>query len=203
MAYGVRICRTCIVRYLETSRFCPICDVLVHKAKPLMHIRPDKMLQALVYKIVPGLFHSEVRKRRDFWAKTREPAVGAGGGVLTPEEEAEEEEEEREEVAAGAGGGSFFSAEDSISLSLEYYDSERAAAEEEDDDEEDDDEMDEENETKRKTKTLVERSKDELEQIKVMRRYLKCPAAVTMLHLKKFIRMKYGIGEDNRFLYLV
>ncbi|KAB7496042.1 Polycomb complex protein BMI-1, partial [Armadillidium nasatum] len=29
-------CKSCIVRYLETSKFCPICDVLVHKSKPLL-----------------------------------------------------------------------------------------------------------------------------------------------------------------------
>lgn len=29
----------CIVRYLETSKYCPICDVQVHKTKPLLNIR--------------------------------------------------------------------------------------------------------------------------------------------------------------------
>jgi hypothetical protein len=35
----VAVCRSCIVRHLETSKFCPICDVQVHKAKPLHSIR--------------------------------------------------------------------------------------------------------------------------------------------------------------------
>uniref|UniRef100_A0A0E9W6U7 RING-type domain-containing protein n=1 Tax=Anguilla anguilla TaxID=7936 RepID=A0A0E9W6U7_ANGAN len=26
-------CKMCIVRYLETSKYCPICDVQVHKTK--------------------------------------------------------------------------------------------------------------------------------------------------------------------------
>jgi len=30
------------------------------------------------------------------------------------------------------------------------------------------------------------------------RRYLQCPAAVSMKHLKKFIRMKYGLGSEHR-----
>lgn len=30
------------------------------------------------------------------------------------------------------------------------------------------------------------------------RRYLQCPAAVSMKHLKKFIRMKYGLRSDHR-----
>lgn len=28
------------------------------------------------------------------------------------------------------------------------------------------------------------------------KRYLQCPAAVTVRHLKKFLRLKYGIGLD-------
>ncbi|KAK8746201.1 hypothetical protein OTU49_017294 [Cherax quadricarinatus] len=49
-------CKTCIVRYLESSKFCPICDVQVHKTKPLLSIRLDKTLQDIVYKLVPGLY---------------------------------------------------------------------------------------------------------------------------------------------------
>lgn len=33
------VCKMCIVRYLETSKYCPICDVQVHKTKPLLNIR--------------------------------------------------------------------------------------------------------------------------------------------------------------------
>lgn len=33
----------CIVRYLETSKYCPICDVQVHKTKPLLNIRWEPM----------------------------------------------------------------------------------------------------------------------------------------------------------------
>lgn len=30
------------------------------------------------------------------------------------------------------------------------------------------------------------------------RRYLQCPAAVTMSHLKKFLRMKYCLSHDHK-----
>lgn len=36
---SLSVCRTCIVRYLETSKYCPICEVQVHKTRPLHHIR--------------------------------------------------------------------------------------------------------------------------------------------------------------------
>lgn len=57
--YYFSVCKTCIVRYLETSKYCPICDVQVHKTKPLQNIRSDQTLQDIVYKLVPGLFQSE------------------------------------------------------------------------------------------------------------------------------------------------
>ncbi|ROT81203.1 hypothetical protein C7M84_000029 [Penaeus vannamei] len=60
-------CKTCIVRYLESSKFCPICDVQVHKTKPLLSIRPDKTLQDIVYKLVPGLYQNEMCRRREFY----------------------------------------------------------------------------------------------------------------------------------------
>lgn len=74
------------MRYLETNKYCPICDVQVHKTKPLLNIRPDKTLQDIVYKLVPRLFQSkfdcvssilwfifdvildEMRRRRDYYA---------------------------------------------------------------------------------------------------------------------------------------
>lgn len=54
------VCRSCIVKYLERNKYCPICDVLVHKSKPLSNIRPDHTLQNIVYKLVPRLFQSEL-----------------------------------------------------------------------------------------------------------------------------------------------
>ncbi|XP_076471881.1 uncharacterized protein LOC143301460 [Babylonia areolata] len=59
-------CRSCIVRYLESSKYCPICDVQVHKTRPLLNIRSDKTLQDLVYKLIPDLFDEEMRRRREF-----------------------------------------------------------------------------------------------------------------------------------------
>ncbi|KAK3872933.1 hypothetical protein Pcinc_022018 [Petrolisthes cinctipes] len=75
-------CKTCIVRYLESSKFCPICDVQVHKTKPLLSIRPDKTLQDIVYKLVPGLYQNEMRKRREFYSGQPEavPATPEDGG---------------------------------------------------------------------------------------------------------------------------
>uniref|UniRef100_A0A8C1GZU3 Bmi1 polycomb ring finger oncogene 1b n=1 Tax=Cyprinus carpio TaxID=7962 RepID=A0A8C1GZU3_CYPCA len=114
-------CKMCIVRYLETSKYCPICDVQVHKTKPLLNIRSDKTLQDIVYKLVPGLFKNEMKRRRDFYA---EHPVDATNGS----------NEDRGEVA------------------------------------------------------------DEDKRIIVnVKRYLQCPAAMTVMHLRKFLRSKMDI----------
>ncbi|CAG0888890.1 unnamed protein product [Darwinula stevensoni] len=62
-------CRSCLVKYLDSSRSCPICDVQIHKAKPLLNIKVDKTLQDIVYKLVPGLFQNEMQRRRTFYAE--------------------------------------------------------------------------------------------------------------------------------------
>lgn len=56
----VLVCRSCIVKYLENNKYCPICEVQVHKSKPLLNIRPDYTLQDIVYKLVPGCYQSKI-----------------------------------------------------------------------------------------------------------------------------------------------
>ncbi|XP_052802779.1 muscle M-line assembly protein unc-89-like isoform X1 [Mya arenaria] len=77
-------CKTCIVGYLEASKHCPVCDNLVHKTKPHLRLRPDHTLQDIVYKLVPGLFQDEMRKRRDFYKEEIE--TGRVGEHGIPEE---------------------------------------------------------------------------------------------------------------------
>ncbi|CAG5128820.1 unnamed protein product, partial [Candidula unifasciata] len=60
-------CKTCILSYLETSNYCPICEVLIHKTRPWQNIRLDHALQNAVYKMVPGLFQNEMKRRREFY----------------------------------------------------------------------------------------------------------------------------------------
>ncbi|XP_047368263.1 polycomb group protein Psc-like isoform X5 [Vespa velutina] len=55
-------CRGCIVRRLSSgARLCPVCNVSA--SPPLL---PDPRLQRLVYLVVPGLFRSELERRRHF-----------------------------------------------------------------------------------------------------------------------------------------
>ncbi|CAH0549274.1 unnamed protein product [Brassicogethes aeneus] len=52
-------CRSCIVKYLESNKYCPICEVQVHKTKPLLSIKRDKTIQDVVYKVIPRLYHTK------------------------------------------------------------------------------------------------------------------------------------------------
>ncbi|XP_051910863.1 polycomb complex protein BMI-1-A [Hippocampus zosterae] len=146
-------CKMCIVRYLETSKYCPICDVQVHKTKPLLNIRSDKTLQDIVYKLVPGLFKNEMKRRRDFYA---EHPVEASNG--SNEDRGEVADEDKRIITD----------DEIISLSIEFFDR-----------------------SGRLTGGLEDKhsSKDQV----ANKRYLQCPAAMTVMHLRKFLRSKMDI----------
>uniref|UniRef100_A0A3Q3AVN9 Bmi1 polycomb ring finger oncogene 1a n=1 Tax=Kryptolebias marmoratus TaxID=37003 RepID=A0A3Q3AVN9_KRYMA len=150
-------CKMCIVRYLETNKYCPICDVQVHKTKPLLNIRSDKTLQDIVYKLVPGLFKNEMKRRRDFYA---EHPVDASNG--SHEDRGEVADEDKRIITD----------DEIISLSIEFFDQSRRA----------------ENAAKYFTLTMF------LLGLEMLRcRYLQCPAAMTVMHLRKFLRSKMDI----------
>ncbi|XP_073770473.1 polycomb complex protein BMI-1-B isoform X1 [Danio rerio] len=145
-------CKMCIVRYLETSKYCPICDVQVHKTKPLLNIRSDKTLQDIVYKLVPGLFKNEMKRRRDFYA---EHPVDATNG--SNEDRGEVSDEDKRIIAD----------DEIISLSIEFFDQKKLDGKD--------------GEEKESTKEVT------------VKRYLQCPAAMTVMHLRKFLRSKMDI----------
>ncbi|XP_031705909.1 polycomb complex protein BMI-1-A [Anarrhichthys ocellatus] len=146
-------CKMCIVRYLEASKYCPICDVQVHKTKPLLNIRSDKTLQDIVYKLVPGLFKNEMKRRRDFYA---EHPVDASNG--SNEDRGEVADEDKRIITD----------DEIISLSIEFFDHCRLGGSLED-----------------------KQSKDQ--NMVANKRYLQCPAAMTVMHLRKFLRSKMDI----------
>ncbi|XP_061111013.1 polycomb complex protein BMI-1-B isoform X1 [Conger conger] len=147
-------CKMCIVRYLETSKYCPICDVQVHKTKPLLNIRSDKTLQDIVYKLVPGLFKNEMKRRRDFYAE--HPSVDAANG--SNEDRGEVADEDKRIITD----------DEIISLSIEFFDQSKID---------------------KQSNGEKEKAKEEMND----KRYLQCPAAMTVMHLRKFLRSKMDI----------
>lgn len=151
---------------METIKYCPICEVQVHKSKPLLNIRPDHTLQDIVYKLVPGCYQNEMRCRREFYDKHPEGQLAS----MSPEARGEPIESH------------IYSPDESLSLSLEYYNPNFDAV-----------------------VPTTEDTKDTIilgtstTPIKIQpRRYLRCPAAVTVFHLQKLIRAKYGLSDAHR-----
>ncbi|XP_006634448.2 polycomb complex protein BMI-1-A [Lepisosteus oculatus] len=147
-------CKTCIVGYLESSKYCPICDVQVHKTKPLLNIRSDKTLQDIVYKLVPGLFKNEMKRRRDFYAA--HPSIDATNG--SNEDRGEVADEDKRIITD----------DEIISLSIEFFDHSKA---------------------EKQGAAEKDKPKEEVND----KRYLRCPAAMTVMHLRKFLRSKMDI----------
>ncbi|XP_040496655.1 polycomb group RING finger protein 2 isoform X2 [Ursus maritimus] len=154
-------CKTCIVRYLETNKYCPMCDVQVHKTRPLLSIRSDKTLQDIVYKLVPGLFKDEMKRRRDFYAAYPLTEVPNGSN------------EDRGEVLEQEKGA--LSDNEIVSLSIEFYEGVRDREEK---------------------KGPLENGDGDKEKTGV--RFLQCPAAMTVMHLAKFLRNKMDVPSKYK-----
>ncbi|XP_050073359.1 polycomb group protein Psc [Anopheles maculipalpis] len=105
-------CHSCIMKHLRTEQYCPQCEMMINKAKP--NIKPDATLQAIVYKLVPGLYENELRRRRAFYRLHPDMAA-----IATPEQRGEDTEY------------LIFSPNEKISLSLEYAEKELAEDNEE------------------------------------------------------------------------
>ncbi|XP_018570864.1 polycomb group protein Psc-like [Anoplophora glabripennis] len=94
-------CRSCIIKFLQENSFCPVCEVIINKAKP--NLKLDKTLQDIVYKLVPELFLKEMTRRKLFYQQYPQIAVR-----VSPEERGEDTER------------TIFNPKDCISLSMEY-----------------------------------------------------------------------------------
>uniref|UniRef100_A0A1B6IZN7 RING-type domain-containing protein n=1 Tax=Homalodisca liturata TaxID=320908 RepID=A0A1B6IZN7_9HEMI len=142
-------CKSCIVRYLETNKYCPICDVQVHKSKPLLNIRSDRTLQAIVYKLVPGLFQRELNCRKEFYKKQSGLNPNDGGEIGQPSDDSP-----------------IYSADESILIGVQYVNP--------------------------NTSDMKVRNK----------RYLRCPAALTIYHLQKLMRAKFNLSDSQKVEFL-
>ncbi|XP_061079878.1 polycomb group RING finger protein 2-like isoform X1 [Conger conger] len=151
-------CKSCIVSFLETNKFCPRCDVKVHKSRPMLSIRSDKTLQDIVYKLVPGLFRDEMKRRRDFY--TANPVVDEAQAVREGHGEVREEVRVPEE-------------DEIISLSIEFH-------------------QEKKNDKKAPDSREADREKPN------SKRFLRCPAAMTVMLLAKFLRSKMDIPNNYR-----
>ncbi|XP_055527189.1 uncharacterized protein LOC129719808 [Wyeomyia smithii] len=101
-------CRSCIVRYLESNKFCPKCKSYSNKTITVANLRPDRILKSLVYKLVPGLYKSENQRVAKFYAdQCQDDSSAAGRGKGLEHNYMDDQ--------------NFFSPDELISLSLQYH----------------------------------------------------------------------------------
>ncbi|CAG0886854.1 unnamed protein product [Cyprideis torosa] len=215
-------CRACIVRYLETSKNCPICDVQIHRAKPLLNIRPDKQLQDVVYKLVPGLFQDEMRRRREFYTEFREKrraekTKGATASKTSLKSFPKKKRKTRYLSAKDRQPSkerrlscSSIKSEPALVNGIGGSD-ERSSDEESEEDDDDIPSDEEENGSASDSRYIVFRSDDNIcisiqykEDVRNKKRssapevrYLLCPVLVTMAHLKRLIRSKFALSPRH------
>lgn len=168
-------CRSCIVKHFKRSLFCPECDVQVEKGCPLNKLRPDPRKQLLVYKMVPRMHANEMERQQQFLKKyavanpmSQNGGKSTGQRPLLPEN-LSDVETVRDRIVDKIH---LYSPEEKLSLSVEY---ESGLAE----------------------NSTVNQDLGLEKQVNPHKRYLQCPAAFTIYHLKKFIRLKYDIGAKQ------
>nr|XP_014086084.1 protein suppressor 2 of zeste [Bactrocera oleae]XP_014086092.1 protein suppressor 2 of zeste [Bactrocera oleae]XP_036223203.1 protein suppressor 2 of zeste [Bactrocera oleae] len=105
-------CRSCIVQHLQREASCPLCKILGgFKQVNMGNLRPDDVMRALIFKMVPGLYQKE-----------RERAIQYNVSQLNSEQRINVEEasnvvgSEQETIEEN-----FFAPNEPISLSLEYH----------------------------------------------------------------------------------
>ncbi|XP_060635490.1 polycomb group RING finger protein 1 [Anolis sagrei] len=60
-------CKSCIVKYLQTSKYCPMCSTKIHETQPLLNLKLDRVMQDIVFKLVPDLQENEEKRIREFY----------------------------------------------------------------------------------------------------------------------------------------
>lgn len=150
-------------RLSSGARACPVCNVAT--SPPLL---PDVKLQRLVYLVVPGLFRSELERRRHFRLVNPQcPPLALPLGALD------------------------LTLDDFVSLSLCELDEpeEEAVAREPEN---------RAGSRHRSANDNADQTKQHEDAIKVRStRYLKCPAGVTVRHLVRLLMLKRGWEEAN------
>ncbi|KAL9983991.1 hypothetical protein ACROYT_G006242 [Oculina patagonica] len=163
-------CKSCIVKYFQTSKNCPMCNLQIHETQPLFNLRLDRTMQDVVAKLVPGIIEAEEARRREFY-ESRGMAV-----VKPSQDENDNEKQPMENVVKRdyAENRNLYRDDEQVSLCVERYDESM-------------EENEEETENDRTTETVGTLSK----------KYLRCSARMMVVQLQKLLRMKLNIPEEK------
>ncbi|KAE8632350.1 hypothetical protein XENTR_v10001522 [Xenopus tropicalis] len=162
-------CRSCLVKYLEENNTCPTCRIVIHQSHPLQYIGHDRTMQDIVYKLVPGLQEAEMRKQREFYHKL---------GMEVPGDIKAEILTVKQHVEAHRNG--------------ETKTDEHTHKEPPEEKQEEDHDYHRSDE---QVSICLECNSSKLRGLK--RKWIRCSAQATVLHLKKFIAKKLNLSSFN------
>lgn len=161
-------CRSCLVKYLEENNTCPTCRIVIHQSHPLQYIGHDRTMQDIVYKLVPGLQEAEIKKQREFYQKLGMEVPGDIKGELC----------NMKTLLDQRNGDT--KSEDTAN---------KEAGEEKPEEDNDYHRSDEQ------VSICLECNSSKLRGLK--RKWIRCSAQATVLHLKKFIAKKLNLTSFN------
>nr|XP_033773935.1 LOW QUALITY PROTEIN: polycomb group RING finger protein 3 [Geotrypetes seraphini] len=161
-------CRSCLVKYLEENNTCPSCRIVIHQSHPLQYIGHDRTMQDIVYKLVPGLQEAEMRKQREFYHKLGMEVPGEIKGDIYMTKQHTDTHRNGDTKAD---------------------DNANKEAEEKQEDNHDYHRSDEQ------VSICLECNSSKLRGLK--RKWIRCSAQATVLHLKKFIAKKLNLSSFN------
>ncbi|XP_069782205.1 polycomb group RING finger protein 3 isoform X3 [Narcine bancroftii] len=162
-------CRSCLVKYLEENNTCPTCRIVIHQSHPLQYIGHDRTMQDIVYKLVPGLQEAELKKQKDFYQKLGLEMPGEVKGETCT----------AKQLFDPLHDGETKPEDDSNKQKME-------------------DKPEEEHDYHRNDEQVsicLECNSSKLRGLK--RKWIRCSAQATVLHLKKFIAKKLNLTSFN------
>uniref|UniRef100_A0A8U7N9R9 Polycomb group ring finger 3 n=2 Tax=Passeriformes TaxID=9126 RepID=A0A8U7N9R9_CORMO len=165
-------CRSCLVKYLEENNTCPTCRIVIHQSHPLQYIGHDRTMQDIVYKLVPGLQEAEMKKQREFYHKL---------GMEVPGDIKGETCSAKQHLDSHRNGET--KADENIN---------KETSEEKQEEDNDYHRSDEQ------VSICLECNSSKLRGLK--RKWIRCSAQATVLHLKKFIAKKLNLSSFNEVL---
>ncbi|XP_074994315.1 polycomb group RING finger protein 3 isoform X1 [Calonectris borealis] len=163
------VCRSCLVKYLEENNTCPTCRIVIHQSHPLQYIGHDRTMQDIVYKLVPGLQEAEMKKQREFYHKLGMEVPGDIKGETC-----------------------------STKQHLDSHRNGETKTDENSNKETSEEKQEEDNDYHRSDEQVsicLECNSSKLRGLK--RKWIRCSAQATVLHLKKFIAKKLNLSSFN------
>ena len=55
------VCKSCVVKFLQSNKHCPQCNIKIHETQPLLNLKADRVMQDIVFKLVPQLYEGITR----------------------------------------------------------------------------------------------------------------------------------------------